>query len=150
MAVGCAVRNEAHRWQYRPRDRAPRKLEPAIAAAARVRVAFQRRCCAAENHRHVAEPRAIDRDVARVISHAILLPERDVVLLVHDDEPQPRQRRVNGESRAHDELRITPRGSESRLILRRPAANGKFVENYVGLLEPVKADDVIYVREALF
>jgi polysaccharide export outer membrane protein len=45
---------------------------------------------------------------------------------------------------------ITPRGSESRLILRRPAANGKFVENYVGLLEPVKADDTIYVREALF
>src|SRR5437762_3460110 len=38
----------------------------------------------------------------------------------------------------------------SRLILRRPAANGKFVENYVGLLEPVKADDTIYVREALF
>ena len=45
---------------------------------------------------------------------------------------------------------ITPRGSESRLILRRPAADGKFVENYVGLLEPVRADDVIYVREALF
>jgi polysaccharide export outer membrane protein len=45
---------------------------------------------------------------------------------------------------------ITPRGSESRLILRRPAADGKFVENYVGLLEPVKTDDVIYVREALF
>jgi polysaccharide export outer membrane protein len=45
---------------------------------------------------------------------------------------------------------ITPRGSESRLILRRPAADGKFVENYVGLLETIKADDVIYVREALF
>jgi polysaccharide export outer membrane protein len=45
---------------------------------------------------------------------------------------------------------ITPRGSESRLILRRPAANGKYVENYVGLLEGVRADDVIYVREALF
>jgi polysaccharide export outer membrane protein len=45
---------------------------------------------------------------------------------------------------------MTPRGSESRLILRRPAADGKFVENYVGLLEAVKADDVIYVREALF
>ena len=45
---------------------------------------------------------------------------------------------------------ITPRGSESRLILRRPAANGKYVENSVGLLESIKADDVIYVREALF
>lgn len=45
---------------------------------------------------------------------------------------------------------ITPRGSESRLMLRRPAANGKFVENTVGLLEPIRADDVIYVREALF
>jgi polysaccharide export outer membrane protein len=45
---------------------------------------------------------------------------------------------------------MTPRGSESRLVLRRPAADGKFVENHVGLLEAIKADDVIYVREALF
>jgi polysaccharide biosynthesis/export protein len=45
---------------------------------------------------------------------------------------------------------ITPRGSESRLILRRPAPNGKFVENYVSLLDTVRADDVIYVRESLF
>ena len=45
---------------------------------------------------------------------------------------------------------ITPRGSESRLILRRPAGDGKYAENSVGLLENLKADDVIYVRESIF
>jgi polysaccharide export outer membrane protein len=45
---------------------------------------------------------------------------------------------------------ITPRGSENRLILRRAAGDGKLVENSVGLREGIKADDVIYVREALF
>lgn len=45
---------------------------------------------------------------------------------------------------------ITPRGSESRLLLRRAAADGKYVENAVSLLETIKADDVIYVRESIF
>jgi polysaccharide export outer membrane protein len=45
---------------------------------------------------------------------------------------------------------ITPRGSDRRLKLRRPAADGKFVETDVGLTDVVKADDVIYVKEALF
>jgi polysaccharide export outer membrane protein len=45
---------------------------------------------------------------------------------------------------------ITPRGSDRRLKLRRPTAEGKWVETDVGLQERVRADDVIYVREALF
>ena len=45
---------------------------------------------------------------------------------------------------------MTPRGSDRRLKLRRATADGKWVETDVGLLEPVRADDVIYVREALF
>jgi polysaccharide biosynthesis/export protein len=45
---------------------------------------------------------------------------------------------------------ITPRGSERRLVLRRPAANGKFVEQSVGLQHQVKPDDVIYVKESIF
>jgi polysaccharide export outer membrane protein len=45
---------------------------------------------------------------------------------------------------------ITPRGSERRLKLRRPSGNGQYVETDAKLQDRVKADDVIFVREALF
>ncbi len=45
---------------------------------------------------------------------------------------------------------ITPRGSERRLKLRRPAADGKVAEKDASLQDTVKADDVIFVKEALF
>ena len=45
---------------------------------------------------------------------------------------------------------ITPRGSDRRLKLRRAGGEGKWIETDVGLQERVRADDVIYVREALF
>lgn len=45
---------------------------------------------------------------------------------------------------------ITPRGSERRLKLRRPSGNGKYVETDAKLQDRVKADDVIFVKEALF
>jgi polysaccharide biosynthesis/export protein len=45
---------------------------------------------------------------------------------------------------------ITPRGSDRRLKLRRPASGGKFVETDAKLNDRVKADDVIFVKEALF
>ena len=45
---------------------------------------------------------------------------------------------------------ITPRGSDRRLKLRRPEAGGKLVETDAKLNDRVKADDVIFVKEALF
>ena len=45
---------------------------------------------------------------------------------------------------------ITPRGSDKRVLLRRPAGDGKFKETSIGLQEVLKADDVVYVKEALF
>ena len=45
---------------------------------------------------------------------------------------------------------ITPRGSERRLKMRRPGPNGQVVETDAKLQDQVKADDVIFVREALF
>jgi polysaccharide export outer membrane protein len=45
---------------------------------------------------------------------------------------------------------ITPRGSDRRLKLRRAAADGKWIETDVSLQEAIRADDVIYVKEALF
>jgi polysaccharide export outer membrane protein len=45
---------------------------------------------------------------------------------------------------------ITPRGSERRLKMRRPGPDGQVVETDAKLQDQVKADDVIFVREALF
>ena len=45
---------------------------------------------------------------------------------------------------------ITPRGSERRLKLRRPGPEGQVLETDAKLQDQVKADDVIFVREALF
>jgi len=45
---------------------------------------------------------------------------------------------------------ITPRGSDRRLKLRRPQANGKIIETDASLQDAIKADDVIYVKEAIF
>ncbi len=45
---------------------------------------------------------------------------------------------------------ITPRGSDRRLKMRRNAPDGKVVENDAKLQDTVKADDVIFVKEALF
>jgi polysaccharide biosynthesis/export protein len=45
---------------------------------------------------------------------------------------------------------ITPRGSDRRLKLRRAGPDGKIVETDASLQDVVKADDTIYVKEALF
>jgi polysaccharide biosynthesis/export protein len=45
---------------------------------------------------------------------------------------------------------ITPRGSDRRLKMRRNADGGKVVESDAQLQDSVKADDVIFVKEALF
>ena len=45
---------------------------------------------------------------------------------------------------------LTPRGSDRRLKLRRPQGDGKIVETDVKLQDMIKADDVIYVKEAIF
>jgi polysaccharide export outer membrane protein len=45
---------------------------------------------------------------------------------------------------------ITPRGSESRVKLRRVAPDGKTREYDANLVDVIKADDVIFVKESLF
>ena len=45
---------------------------------------------------------------------------------------------------------LTPRGSERRLKMRRAGKDGQVVETDAKLQDQVKADDVIFVREALF
>jgi polysaccharide export outer membrane protein len=45
---------------------------------------------------------------------------------------------------------ITPRGSERRVKLRRAGPDGKVIERDAKLQDTVQADDVIFVKEALF
>lgn len=45
---------------------------------------------------------------------------------------------------------ITPRGSERRVQLHRPEGDGKVKKSDAKLLDRVKANDVVYVKEALF
>ena len=45
---------------------------------------------------------------------------------------------------------ITPRGSENRVKLRRVAPDGKTREYDANLVDQIKADDVIFVKESLF
>jgi len=45
---------------------------------------------------------------------------------------------------------LTPRGSDSRVILRRREADGRLKETRVKPADVVAADDVIYVRESIF
>lgn len=45
---------------------------------------------------------------------------------------------------------VTPRGSDRRLKLRRVGPDGKLEERDASLRDTVKADDVIFVKEALF
>jgi polysaccharide export outer membrane protein len=45
---------------------------------------------------------------------------------------------------------ITPRGSENRIKLRRLEADGKTREYDAKLVDVIKADDVIFVKESLF
>ncbi len=45
---------------------------------------------------------------------------------------------------------ITPRGSDRRIKMRRTGADGKMAETDASMQDKVKADDVIYVKEALF
>lgn len=45
---------------------------------------------------------------------------------------------------------ITPRGSDRRLKMRRTGADGKVSESDASLQDVVRADDVIFVKEALF
>ena len=45
---------------------------------------------------------------------------------------------------------LTPRGSDSRLLLHRKAADGSVEKLSPKLGDPVQADDVLYVRESIF
>ena len=120
---GCAIRNHSHRRKRRVERR------PCAAASANGNVpvsparsfpATASRCPA--SYGNVAQPCAIDRDIARVISHALLLLERRVLLLVDDDQAEPWQRREHGKARPDKQI-ASPLAAASHCRRRSPAAS---------------------------
>src|ERR1700688_262428 len=88
--------------------RALRQLEPEISAALSLRVAFERRRGTAEDDWHAAHLRPKNCDIARMIADPVLLFERGIVFLVHDDQSQMRQRREDGQTRSDQKLYSSP------------------------------------------
>lgn len=81
--------DEMDRWQRRLAGPVG-KTQFLIAASLHVAEGFQRRCRRTQHDRYLLELRALNRDVSGMIAKAILLFERQVVLLIDDDHPQPR------------------------------------------------------------
>ncbi len=92
VAAGVTRRDEPDRRRCGARIGTMLEEEARIAPGARVRVALERRRGAAEHDRNAEPVRAPHGGVARVIADAIVLLVRAVVLLVDDDEREPRQR----------------------------------------------------------
>ena len=108
--LGVAMRREHDRRRFRRRDGATFEHELRITSALRLMDRLERRRRAAEHDRDAALAGPPDRDVAPVIAHAFLLLERRVVLLVDDDETEPRHRREHGETRPEHEVGLPQRG----------------------------------------
>ena len=80
---------------------AVREVEPAVAPAPHVLDGLQRRGGAAEHDRGAGVPGAHHREVARGVPEPVLLLEREVVLLVDDEETRPRERHEHRGASAH-------------------------------------------------
>src|SRR5690348_9532685 len=128
MAVGRAVGHQGHGGQAACRPRAARERKRAIAAAPRRGVGFERRRRATQYDGDSAQPGAIDRDIACVVTHAVLLLERYVVLFVDHDQAESRHRGEDCEPRSDDEVRLSPRRGKpvlQPLPVGEPAVQGR-------------------------
>ena len=81
--------------------RAVREVELAVAPAPHVLDGLQRRGGAAEHDRGAGVPGAHHREVARGVPEPVLLLEREIVLLVDDEETRPRERREHRGASTH-------------------------------------------------
>ncbi len=101
--------------------------EAPIAAGLGALPGLERRRRRAEEDGDALAPAAPDREVARRVARAFLLLVRRVVLLVDDDQAEPRQRGEHRQARAEDqigeaELRRQPAAQSLRR--RQPAVQG--------------------------
>src|SRR5450755_3853197 len=100
------------------RGRALRQLEPEISAAFSLRVAFEGRRGAAENNGYAAQLRPKNCDIARVIADSVLLFERGIVFLIHDDQSEARQGCEHRQTRSDEKLNFSScRGQPASLAL---------------------------------
>ena len=101
---------------------AARQYEVVVSAAPDVVDRLQRRGRAAEDDRRSGVPGAHHREVARGVAEPVLLLEGEIVFLVDDEEPRPRQRREDRGAGADEHIR----GAVARMRPRRePLAVGE-------------------------
>ena len=101
---------------------AVRQLEPGVAAATHVVDGLERGGCAAEHDGGAGVPGTHHREVAGGVAEPVLLLEREVMLLVDDEEPRTRERHEHRGARTHHHVR----GAVARMRPRRePLAVGE-------------------------
>ena len=94
-------------------------FQAAVAPALARLPALQRRRGGTQHHLGVFQPAPVHREVARRVARAFLLLVARVVLLVHDDQAQPRQRGEHRHAGAeHDARRAQVRGEPAAQALR--------------------------------
>ncbi len=115
-------RHEPHDRRQRSRIRATFEHQALVAARVGVHEALERWRGAAEHDAHAPPLAAPERRIARVIAHRVLLLVRAVVLLVDDDEVEPRHRGEDRQPRAEHDI---GRAFRSLAPIRNPLAFGK-------------------------
>ena len=85
--------NQPHRRQHRIAHRARAQQQLGVAPGFGARVGFKRGRGRSQHHRQLFAVGAKHGEIARRITHALLLLERRVVFFIDHDQPQTRQRR---------------------------------------------------------
>ena len=81
---------------------APRQAQVSVSTTGHVVQALQRRSGRTQHHRHVPSPGAHDGEIPSGVAKPFLLLEREIVLLVHDDDAGAGQGDEDGGARADD------------------------------------------------
>lgn len=96
---------------------------------------------------------AADQDLVLVGGDTLFVP-RAPVFYIYGEAQRPGPYRIERGMTLMQALAAgggpTPRGSATRLRLHRKGPDGRVVQSAPELTEPVRPDDVIYVRESLF
>src|SRR5215472_11382589 len=84
-------------------------------ATSRMRIALERRRRTAEQHRNIAQARAINREITGVVAHPVLLSKGRVVFFVDRDQAESWQWDEHRETRPQDEVGFAERSGQPTL-----------------------------------
>ena len=100
------------------------QTEPAVGALLGALPALQRRGGRPKHDRHVLQPPAVDRQIARRVARALLLLERRVVFFIDHDQTQARHRGKHRQPGAEHQIGVAKVGREpmAQALRRRQSA----------------------------